>query len=120
MTKPTVLTTSSDFRDQVLASPEPVVVDFTAAWCAPCRSMSPVLEELAGRHAGRVRVAVVDVEQAPELAQAYRVTAMPTLIAFRGGEVVHHTVGYGGRGPLERLFAELAALDAAAATAAAR
>ena len=115
MTRPIVLATSGDFRDHVLGSREPVVVDFTARWCAPCRSLSPVLEELALRHAGRVRVAVVDVEQAPELAQAYRVTAMPTLISFRAGQVVAHTVGFGGRGPLERLFEELAAAPPAGA-----
>jgi thioredoxin 1 len=108
MSNSTVLATSDDFRIHVLESPVPVVVDFTAAWCAPCRALAPLLDELAGRHAGRVRVAVVDVEQAPELSQIYRVTSMPTLIGFRAGKPVAQLVGYGGRRPVERLFDELA------------
>jgi thioredoxin 1 len=108
--KPVIIATWDDFRRAVLEAPAPVVVEFTAAWCAPCRHLAPVLDELARRHAGRVRVAVVQVEASPELAQAYRVTAMPTLLAFRGGQVVAHKVGHGGRAPVERLFAELAEL----------
>ena len=96
-----------EFRRLVLAADGPVVVNFTAAWCAPCRHLSPVLADLAREHAGRVHVAVVDVEQAPDLAQAYRVTSMPTLIAFRGGQVVAHMVGFGGRATVQKLFDEL-------------
>jgi thioredoxin 1 len=114
MSKSIVLATSADFRAAVLDSPEPVVVDFTAAWCAPCRRLAPVLDELAARYAGRVRVAVVDVEQAPELGQAWRVASMPTLIAFRDGRPVAQLVGFGGRAPVEKLFEE-AAQGAAAA-----
>ncbi len=97
----------------MLEAAVPVVVDFTAAWCAPCRVLAPLLDELAGRHAGQVRVAVVNVEVAPELAQAYRVTAMPTLLAFHRGQVVRQTVGFSGRGPVEKLFEQLAALPPA-------
>jgi len=84
------------------------VVEFTARWCAPCRRLVPLLDELARRHAGRVRVVVVDVEATPDLAQAYRVSAMPTLLGFRGGQVVAQQVGFGGRAAVERLFDELA------------
>ena len=108
--EPIILSTSDDFRHVVLEASEPVVVDFTAAWCAPCRALSPVLEELGRRHAGRVRVAVVRADDTPELAQEYRVTAMPTLIAFHRGQVVSQMVGFGGRARVEKLFAELAAL----------
>lgn len=102
-----VLATSDDFRAQVLESEVPVVVDFTARWCGPCRALAPLLDELAVRHAGRVRVAVVDVEQAPWLSQTYRVTSMPTLIAFRDGRPVAQLVGYTGRRAVDRLFDEL-------------
>ncbi|HKE13314.1 MAG TPA: thioredoxin family protein [Kofleriaceae bacterium] len=114
------LTTSNDFHQAVLEAAGPVLVEFTASWCAPCRALAPVLEELGRRHAGRVRVAVVDVEASPELAQAHRVTAMPTLIAFHRGQVVAHAIGFGGRARVEKLFDELAALPPspmAAATA---
>jgi thioredoxin 1 len=105
-----ILSTSDDFRHAVLEASGPVVVDFTAAWCAPCRALTPVLEELGRRHAGRVRVAVVRADASPELAQAYRVAAMPTLIAFHSGQVVSQMVGFGGRARVEKLFDELAAL----------
>jgi thioredoxin 1 len=108
MKRPVVLASSTDFSKRVLESPEPVVVEFTAAWCAPCRSLAPVLDDLAARHAGQVHVAIVDVEQSPELAQTYRVTSMPTLLAFHRGQVVAQLVGFGSRRPVERLFAELA------------
>ena len=100
---------SGSFETDVLAAPTPVVVEFTASWCAPCRRMAPILSELAGRHAGRVALVVVDVEAQPDLAQAWRVTSMPTLLGFRGGRVVAQQVGFSGRAPIERLFAELAA-----------
>ena len=100
---------SGSFETDVLAAPTPVVVEFTASWCAPCRRLAPVLSELAGRHAGRVALVVVDVEAQPDLAQAWRVTSMPTLLGFRGGRVVAQQVGFSGRAPVERLFAELAA-----------
>jgi thioredoxin 1 len=110
MNRPVIISTSDAFSHEVLEVMEPVLVDFTAAWCAPCRQLAPLLDELAGRHAGRVRVAVVNVEEAPELAQRYRVTSMPTLIAFHRGQVVRQMVGFGGRAPVERLFAEIAEL----------
>jgi len=112
---PMILATSDAFRERVLEAELPVIVEFTAAWCAPCRALAPVLDDLARRHAGRVRVAVVSVEEAPELAQAYRVTSMPTLLAFRGGQVLAQLVGFGGRRPVERLFDELASARAASA-----
>jgi len=111
--KPAFITTSDDFRHLVLEADVPAVVDFTAAWCAPCRMLAPVLDELARRHAGQVRVAIVKVEEAPELAQAYRVTGMPTLLAFHRGQIVRQSVGFSGRGPVETLFEQLAALPRA-------
>lgn len=108
MTSPISIISFSHFRDHVLGSAEPVVVDFTAAWCAPCRALAPVLADLAARHAGAVRVAVVDAEALPEVCQAYRVTSMPTLLAFERGEPIAQLVGYGGRARVDRLFDDLA------------
>lgn len=108
MHDPVISSRSDSFAADVLAAPTPVVVEFTARWCAPCRRLAPVLDELARRHAGRVRVVVVDVEATPDLAQAYRVSAMPTLLGFRGGQVVAQQVGFSGRAAVERLFDDLA------------
>ncbi|HEY8144402.1 MAG TPA: thioredoxin domain-containing protein [Kofleriaceae bacterium] len=109
MHDPVISSGSGSFDADVLAAPTPVVVQFTASWCAPCRRLAPVLRELADRHAGRVALVVVDVEASPDLAQAYRVTSMPTLLGFRGGQVVAQQVGFSGRARVEELFAELAA-----------
>ena len=107
MHDPVISSTSGSFEAEVLAAPTPVVVQFTARWCGPCRQLEPVLRELVSRHAGRVKLVVIDVEAMPDLAQAYRVTSMPTLFGFRGGAVVAQQVGYAGRARVEKMFAEL-------------
>jgi thioredoxin 1 len=108
MNDPIISTTCTSFTADVVAAPTPVVVEFTARWCAPCRRLEPILHELAVRYLGRVRVVAVDVEAAPELAQAYRITSMPTLLGFRAGAVVAQQVGFGSRAPIMRLFESLA------------
>lgn len=108
MTARVISASSDSFATEVLAAPTPVVVEFTARWCGPCRQLEPILREAALRHAGRVKLVVVDVEAMPDLAQAYRVTSMPTLLCFRAGQVVAQEVGFAGRARVERLFAELA------------
>lgn len=80
------------FETDVLASELPVLLDFTAAWCPPCRALAPVIERIAAEHAGRVRVGIVDIDEAPALARRYGIRAAPTVIALRGGrEVGRHT-----------------------------
>lgn len=95
------------FQREVVDHGGPVVVDFAARWCGPCKALAPVLAGLSRDHAGRIKVVTVDVDQAPEIAQAYGVRSMPTLIAFRGGRPVGQLVGFSGRAPVEKLFAGL-------------
>jgi len=87
--------TDADFRERVLSSGVPVLVDFWADWCAPCRALAPVLEamaaEPASRLAGRFRICKVDVDKNPETVERYGVMGLPTLILFKGGTPVDRT-----------------------------
>jgi thioredoxin 1 len=91
----------AQFRQEVLEAAQPVLVDFAAAWCAPCRALAPVLEQLAVEYRGRVKVAQVDVDDNQVVAQTYGVRALPTLLLFKGGRVVEQLVGAVPRTRLE-------------------
>ncbi len=93
MAKP-IKVDSENFAEQVLQSPEPVVVDFWAAWCGPCRMLTPVVEALAAEYAGRLQFAKLNVDENPDLMMAYQVQGIPTLILFSGGEEIGRFVGY--------------------------
>jgi thioredoxin 1 len=84
---------SQQFEQQVLNSTNPVFVDFWAEWCGPCRSVSPVVEELSGEYAGKVDFVKINVDENGELAQKYNVFSIPTLAIFKNGEVVSQKVG---------------------------
>lgn len=84
---------SQQFEQQVLNSSNPVFVDFWAEWCGPCRSVSPVVEELSGEYGGKVDFVKVNVDENAELAQKYNVFSIPTLAIFKNGEVVSQKVG---------------------------
>ncbi len=83
----------SDFERLVLESQQPAVVDFSAAWCGPCRSIAPVIENLAKDYADRVTVATVDIDDNPRLAAKYGVRSVPTVMLFAGGDVKRVLVG---------------------------
>jgi thioredoxin 1 len=85
--------TQTDFSSNVLESDLPVAVDFTARWCPPCRRATPILEEIAGAYAGRLKVVEVDADQEIQLTSRYGVHAMPTLLIFKGGQEVERLVG---------------------------
>ena len=84
---------AANFQQEVLESPVPVVVDFWAAWCGPCRQIAPALEKLAAEFDGRVKVAKLNIDDERDLAARYNIRAIPAVLAFKGGEVVDDRVG---------------------------
>lgn len=85
--------TKENFEAEVLNSDMPVVIDFWATWCGPCKMMAPVIEEISGELNGKVKVGKVDIDNEPELAQKYGVMSIPTFIKFSGGAEEARTVG---------------------------
>lgn len=88
------------FASEVEQSALPVVVDFYAEWCGPCKVISPVLESLAGELSGKVKIVKVDIDEQQELAMRFGVQSIPNLLFFKNGEVVDQVVGFGGRDAL--------------------
>lgn len=84
---------AEEFEGEVLRAAEPVLVDFYATWCGPCRALAPTLDELAGDLAGRVRIVKLDVDQAPDLAGQYGISSIPCLVVFKGGREVGRVLG---------------------------
>ncbi len=88
-----VTLSSSNFPEEVLKSSTPVLVDFWAEWCGPCKMIAPVLDELAGEYDNRVKIGKVNIDDDQALASQYGVRAIPTLLVFKGGQVVEQIVG---------------------------
>lgn len=89
--------TDKSFNDDVLKSTLPVLVDFFADWCGPCRMVAPVVEELEKTYAGKISVGKVDVDANPKVAGDYGVMSIPTVILFKNGKEVARQVGFGGK-----------------------
>ena len=89
----TVKVDTSNFENDVLKSAEPVVVDFWAEWCGPCKMIAPSLEEIATELQGKVKVAKINIDENPELATQFGIRSIPTLLLFNNGEIVSNMVG---------------------------
>jgi thioredoxin 1 len=88
-----VTITNDNFQNEVINSEKPVLVDFWASWCGPCRMVSPVVDEIAEESAGKYKVGKINVDEQPELAAQFNVMSIPTLIVFKGGAAAKTSVG---------------------------
>jgi len=106
--KPTIELNETNFDREALQSNQPVVVDFWADWCGPCKMLAPVLDEIADELRGHATVAKVNVDQNPELAARFNIQSIPTLLYFSGGELRDQTIGVVGK---KTILTKLAALQ---------
>ena len=102
-----IVGTAANFGAEVLESPVPVVVDFWATWCGPCRMVSPILDELANEYQGKVKVVKVNVDEERELSGKYQIQAIPTIMFFKDGKMVDRVVGAESKASLARRFDKL-------------
>ena len=106
--------TDAGWDTEVLKSPEPVLVDFWATWCGPCRQMTPIIDQLADEYHGKARIGKLNVDDNGQTAMRYQVRGIPTLLLFKGGQVVATKVGATGKSDVQKMLdAHIVAADPA-------
>ena len=100
-----IVLTEQNFEQEVLKSDIPVLVDFWATWCGPCRMLAPTIAKIAEEQEGKIKVGKIDVDEEPELAAKYGIASIPTLIVFKNGEVAKTSIGVVPKAAIEALFA---------------
>ena len=98
--------TNATFDEEIAGAAEPILVDFWAEWCGPCKVVAPLLDEIADENAGKLRIAKLNVDENPEIAQRFGVMSIPTMIVFRDGEPAKRMVGAKGKGQLLQELSE--------------
>lgn len=96
-----VILNDSNFEQEVLKSDTPVLVDFWAPWCGPCRMLAPVIEELAKEYEGKLKVAKLNTDEAPQTSAAFKISSIPTVLFFKGGQVVGQSIGLQSKAALQ-------------------
>ena len=108
-----VVTLSDDsFKSEVVESGQPVLVDFWAEWCMPCKMLAPTIDDIASEFDGKVKVAKLDIDSNQQTAMDYQITAIPTVLIFKGGQVAKKFVGMTSKGDLQQALEELAGASA--------
>jgi len=96
--------TTDNWNQDVLGSDKPVLVDYWASWCGPCRMVAPIVEELAGEYAGKVVIGKLNVDENPAISSQYGVMSIPTLAVFKDGKIVDKIVGFRGKADLVKML----------------
>lgn len=96
-----VIITENNFESEITNSDSPVILDFWASWCGPCRMTAPVLEEIDGEYSDKIKVGKINIDEEPLLAEKYHIASIPTLLLIKNGEVVKTLVGYRPKSQLE-------------------
>lgn len=99
--------TDDSFEKEVLQSPFPVLVDFWAPWCGPCRMLAPIVEELAKEYAGKVKVGKLNTDDNPNAATRFNISAIPTMLFFKGGKLAHQMVGVQSKAEIRKQLDQL-------------
>jgi len=99
--------TDENFNEEVMSSNLPVLVDFYADWCGPCKMLAPVIEALAGEYEGKAKIGKLNVDDAPETAQKYGIMSIPTLLYFKNGELVNKSIGVVAKNEIEQVLNSL-------------